>query len=1733
MTDIAKLGLEVDSRPVDTATGALDRFERSGARAEKSTKRVERATDQLTKSMLTVRGAIASVSAVLATIGASQLFSASMRASREFGKALAEVSTLLEGTAEEMAYLERQSRALSRQYGGTATQQAQAYYQAISAGAGSAVAATRILDTANRLAIGGVSDVTTGVDILTTAMNSYASAGLTASDASDTFFVGVRAGKTTVNELAGSLGNVIPLAASTGVSLQELVGATAALTTQGQSTSTAVTGLRQIIASVIQPTNEATEAAQALGVAFDARALREKGLQQFLQDVINAAGGSQEALGQLFGSVEALNAVLAFTGGAGSQFNTIMAEMEERTGATDAAFQKMAEDMDHRYLVAMAKISDHMLRFGDILLHAAVPALELFADNLDRIAIYAGVAAVVFGGRLAAGIALAAARTFTFSGALVALRGALIRTGIGALIVGLGEIAYRFTQLVEKAGGFGNALVLLSNVASEVWDRIKTGLVGLGMASKGEWKYVQSQAVGAFVGIVSAAETWANTTIGIFVGSGKAIVAAWQAVPAGLEALILAAGEVVGNGVKNMLNAIIDKINDFLRFVNSAIASLPDWVGVSDTQIDLLGDVTWDGLGASAAADRAREAGAGIGDAFAEGLNGTYVSGVSTTLEQTSADLLRTSNTYRTAGNALIRSATLPLQSIQALNEVMSQSEDEALGAADAATEFGQALEEAGTAGELAGNRAAGGANRSRQATRSAIQALRDEIRQRRELLNIAGLDEERLTALRRVEEALAQDRAEWSEARKQQLADELIAVQRLENQMEGMRGLFGSLIDSFASGDISGGLKSFWTDFKRLGTEAWSGILQDAFKVGGGGFKAIWGGLKSAWQGVTSSLAGIGGSLGSIFSGIGGALSAALPIVGAVTGIISLIKGFSTKKLVGAGVGGTLGGDATSAYSYQRIKKSSFWGLFSKTRTYNTAQDELSGQLGLEVANIQDSVTSLIDVMGGAASDISAITHSFKFDTRNMSEEQIQERLQEELEAYGNAIASTALGTDEFTRQGESALEALTRMATGLQAANTAFEALGLHLYDTSLAGADAASALVELFGSLENFTQATDFYYQNFYSEQERLDFTTRKLTETLNDLGFSTVPQTRAQFRMLVEGMREIGDNEGLATLLQIAPAFVGIENAVSSMLESNVTNAENALRDAEQAAKNAYDAAVSAIESERDAVIDHWQAMLDEVADATETASKRASEALRIAGIIFDAQQSALEQAFNAVETHLTALIDTAADAAKETSTVLGLLDRALENRSSTRTEELARSQAFALVQSGDTSDQSRLEQALSTLNEPSDQLFGSYVEYARDYARTTAAISTLRDQTAEQLTAEEQIVATLEAQLDAERSAYQDQVEYLDQQLVAMEAQIDLLNGIDNTLQGAITAIYGSNIDLASAMSDEFGGQARVIEFVEAAIRELADAREEERITQEAADAQIGAAESRAAQQIEALNETVQGILQLDNTILTVTQSIDDLDAAILDLSSAQQALNAAEQQYAEAQLREAQIQSQLTAELLAISQEQERVRQIAALQDQLSEAFTQVGDQPLVLRIVQEVGRGGNWFRDKASYVRLNNGQTFSSKSGGTASELAHARAQAQPIIAASEAAFAAWQSAQANVLEPLRQQIVALGGVPQFADGGFHSGGLRIVGERGAEVEATGPARLYSNKQTREMFRDPDLVQEVARLRKEVSDLRGENRAGQAQIAKNTGRVAALARKQDIEGTPPVREEA
>jgi hypothetical protein len=172
--------------------------------------------------------------------------------------------------------------------------------------------------------------------------------------------------------------------------------------------------------------------------------------------------------------------------------------------------------------------------------------LDGLVDNLDRIGTYASVAVAAFGTRYVAALVAARLATFSLSGALVVLRGALIRTGIGALIVGAGELVYQFSRLVTATGSWGAAIELLGEVAAGVWEGIKTSASSIGPALKGVWRSIVAEFEFAVSDLI---HTWGRF-LDLFSGSLSRLAETeilgarpFAAAEAAAQALVRAAGD--------------------------------------------------------------------------------------------------------------------------------------------------------------------------------------------------------------------------------------------------------------------------------------------------------------------------------------------------------------------------------------------------------------------------------------------------------------------------------------------------------------------------------------------------------------------------------------------------------------------------------------------------------------------------------------------------------------------------------------------------------------------------------------------------------------------------------------------------------------------------------------------------------------------------------------------------------------------------------------------------------------------------------------------------------------------------------------------------------------------------------------------------------------------------------------------------------------------------------------
>jgi len=293
-----------------------------------------------------------------------------------FQTAAAEVWTLLGVGAVKMSALSREVLDMSTAFGQAPVDTAKALYQTISAGITDTNDAMKLLGIASKAATAGLTSTFNAVDVITTVMNTYGKTVEEATLISDQMFTAVREGKTTFGELSGTLGTVASLAAQAGLGFEDLMAAIATMTKGGVRTDMAVTSLRATLVSIISPSAEAVDVAKELGIAFNAEALSAFGLPAILRQVKAATKGNVEVMSKLFPNIRALSAVMNLAGTQAKEFQRQLKNMKNASGATDAAFRKMANTAGFKLAQAWSTIRVAFVTFGTFVAPFVVKAAQ-------------------------------------------------------------------------------------------------------------------------------------------------------------------------------------------------------------------------------------------------------------------------------------------------------------------------------------------------------------------------------------------------------------------------------------------------------------------------------------------------------------------------------------------------------------------------------------------------------------------------------------------------------------------------------------------------------------------------------------------------------------------------------------------------------------------------------------------------------------------------------------------------------------------------------------------------------------------------------------------------------------------------------------------------------------------------------------------------------------------------------------------------------------------------------------------------------------------------------------------------------------------------------------------------------------------------------------------------------------------------------------------------------------
>jgi len=134
--------------------------------------------------------------------------------------------------------------------------------------------------------------------------------------------------------------------------------------------------------------------------------------------------------------------------------------------------------------------------------NTAVSILATIANNLDRVVLIIAVAATALSVKLVGALILAKVATFSLTGAFKLLRKAIIRTGIGVLIIGVAEVIRVFLILKQKLGGLGPTLELLKKAFFEVLGKIALYFKSLRLKSRASTLNMKADSLKSLKGIL-------------------------------------------------------------------------------------------------------------------------------------------------------------------------------------------------------------------------------------------------------------------------------------------------------------------------------------------------------------------------------------------------------------------------------------------------------------------------------------------------------------------------------------------------------------------------------------------------------------------------------------------------------------------------------------------------------------------------------------------------------------------------------------------------------------------------------------------------------------------------------------------------------------------------------------------------------------------------------------------------------------------------------------------------------------------------------------------------------------------------------------------------------------------------------------------------------------------------------------------------------------------------------
>lgn len=505
----------------------------------------------------------------VASAASAGVLGASVKSASDYTDAVAKVGTVADLQSVSLEKLRDDMLQLSTETGRGAGEIADATYQAISASVDTADAVS-FVGTSVDLAKAGFMETADAVDVLTTIINAY---GLEASDAerlSDILIQTQNDGKTTVNELSQSMGQVIPLASAYGVNIENLAASYAQLTKNGVDTAQAGTYLKSMLNELGDSGSDVGEILKSkTGKSFGQLMNDGMSLGDVLGILNDSVNGDSEALAGLWSSSEAGTGALSILSSGVGAFNDELGNMQDSAGNVADALETLSTP-SAKAQEGLNAVKNVGIELGSAALEAIAPLLKQLAETVKSLTERFG------------NLSPATQAVIVAVMAILAALGPVIII-IGQLITAVGTIMTVAPAVATALGAVKIAIAAIGGPVTIVIAVITALMLGLIHAYNTSEEF-RNKVNAVFDAVGNKVNAAINTIIGVF-RSGIAyyknavsdIRAAWSELVSWFSGKVSDFVSIGKNVLMGLWNGINDKVGWLKGKVKGVVDKIKSW----------------------------------------------------------------------------------------------------------------------------------------------------------------------------------------------------------------------------------------------------------------------------------------------------------------------------------------------------------------------------------------------------------------------------------------------------------------------------------------------------------------------------------------------------------------------------------------------------------------------------------------------------------------------------------------------------------------------------------------------------------------------------------------------------------------------------------------------------------------------------------------------------------------------------------------------------------------------------------------------------------------------------------------------------------------------------------------------------------------------------------------------------------------------------------------------------